>query len=282
MTIRDLGYRPYEGVRLPPSNNTKVLLRYGLRRAWGSWLVKLATFFGWFPCVIGWAAIGIHFTQQGSGAAPYDGAAWTARLLLVQLWCFVTLVTLGAGAGAISEDLTHRAFPFFFAKPVTPAQYLVGRTSAIALYCFVLCFVPATLLILAMVGTSPAELRLERLGLLAPALLESGIIAIVTAAASVAASSLSKSRALTMSAWILIFIVPHVLASLVDAIGDFPWLRLASLPALFEIVGDGLFKIQAEGEGELRWFHALPILTLMTAGSLLFAHQRLRRAEVVA
>ena len=44
--IRDLGYRPYVGDRLPASNNTKVLLRQSLRRAWASWLVKVAAFLG--------------------------------------------------------------------------------------------------------------------------------------------------------------------------------------------------------------------------------------------
>ena len=29
--IHDLGYRPYEGVRLPPSHNTWVMLRQGLK-----------------------------------------------------------------------------------------------------------------------------------------------------------------------------------------------------------------------------------------------------------
>ena len=45
MSVRDLGYRAYEGPRLPASHNTWVMIRHSLRRAWASWLVKLPIFF---------------------------------------------------------------------------------------------------------------------------------------------------------------------------------------------------------------------------------------------
>jgi len=278
MGIRDLGYRPYEGDRLPPSNNVRVLLRHGLKRAWSSWLVKLAAFLCWFPMVVGWAAVGLYMAQPE--LPPFDGAEWLARLLAVELWVCVTMVTLGAGASAISEDLTHHGFQFFFAKPVTPSIYLSARVGALFVWCFALCSVPCTLLLVVMVGASPAELRLERLGLLLPTVLASALVAGVCSVASVATSSLGRSRALTMSAWVLIFLVPHVLGALVEGIGDFPWLRLLSIPATLEVTADALFRLPTESE--LRWYHAAPALVVVVVGSASLALSRLRRAEVVA
>lgn len=282
MTVRDLGYRAYEGKRLPPSHNTQVLLRHGMRRAWGSWLVKITAFLAWIPPVLFMGELAIQFWFSG-GEATLDGAGAgerVNRLIYVQLWLFVTMITLGAGASALSEDFTYKAFQFYFSKPVTRLQYMIGRTTAVAIWCLIVSLVPALLLVLIAVGVAAPDSRLEVLGLILPAILQCGLIAAICAAGSMGMSSLSKSRALTMSAWILLFIVPHVLGNIVDAIGDWPWLKLASLPALFEVMGDSLFKVAREDD--LKWFHALPLLAAVGLSGLALSMERLRRAEVIS
>lgn len=284
MAVRDLGYRPYEGERLPASHNTFVLLRHGLRRAWASWLVKAAIFLGWIPTAISFAVIGVQTWMRR--AAPPDSLptvdpADAVRLVLDwQLWLFVTMVSLGAGASAISEDLSQRAFQFYFAKPVTPPQYLAGRIVAVAALCFALTCVPAFFVTVALVGTALPGERLDAFAVLAPAVVHSAVIAIVTSSVSVAISSTSRSRALTMSAWALLFLVPHVLGSIVDRIAGFPWLHLASLPALLDVVGEGIFR--RAPASELRWFHAAPLLAVAVVGGIALALRRLYRAEVIA
>ncbi len=288
MSVRDLGYQPYEGARLPPSNNTWVMLRHGLSRAWGSWLVKTAAFLGWAPFVVGCGLWGFQWwaiTQMAQQGVPTEfemmaGGEFLQSLYGWYLWIFGLMITLGAGAGAISEDLAHRAFQFYFSKPVTAPQYLAGRVLAVAVWMFVLTFGPALLMVVAMVGMSTEEARLENLGLIIPALIHSGLIATVTSVASVAVSSFSKSRALTMSTWVLVFVVPYVLGSIVDEVGSWPWLKLLSLPALLGVVGDSLFKVGREDS--LVWYHALPILTGVVVGGVSLCLYRLRRAEVVA
>jgi len=284
MTVRDLGYRPYEGERLPASHNSSVLLSHGLGRAWGSWLVKIAAFTGWIPPIIAMTIAGGYYylTQQagpGVEAEPLPAADVVNQLLWVQLWGFVTLITVGAGSAVIAEDLQFRAFQFYFAKPVTPTQYLLGRIGAVGIWVLGMTLIPALLLVPVLAGTAPEDLRLERLGLFLPAIFQSLIIAVVTATASVGISSLSKSRALTMSAWIVLFIVPHGLTSIIEAIGDWPWLNLVSLPDLLEVVGDALFKV--EPESALRWYHAAPVLVALVVGSVVLAHRRISQAEVI-
>lgn len=284
MTVRDLGYRPYEGERLPASNNSKVLLRHGLSRAWGSWLVKIAAFVGWIPPVVACAIVGMMFwvAQQAPPGAevPEMQAASAVRTLFTwQVWLFVTMVTIGAGAAAIAEDLQFKAFQFYFSKPVTPPQYLIGRIGAVAFWVFMMTFPGALLLVLILVGTAPEELRLERMGLILPTTFYAAIIALVTASGSVGLSSLSKSRALTMSAWIVLFLVPHALGAIVNAVSGWPWILLISIPELLNVVGDALFKI--EPETDLRWYHSAPVLALIVIGGIALALTRIRKAEVI-
>lgn len=291
MTIRDLGYRPYDGPRLPPSNNTWVMLRQGMRRAWGSWLVKLATFLSFGPPLIAIALVVggrvlMRQMQADPEADPIRAAEMMRTLFSVQTWLFVSMVTVGAGASAIAEDLTFRGFQFYFAKPVTASQYLAGRVLAVGIWVFLVTFVPALLLDLALVGTAPRDVIGEQAGLLLPAFFYSLLLATVMATASVAVSSLSKSRALTMSAWIVAFVVPHVLAAVVDAIAvatgeeeGWPWLYLGSFTGLLGNVADALFKI--ERDSAIEWYYAAPILAALVAGSCWLAMHRLKRAEVI-
>lgn len=291
MTIRDLGYRPYEGDRLPASHNTIVLLRHGMSRAWGSWLVKIAVIAGWLPSVVTVVIVGgLFYLAQRSGQdlpEEFDAASVVRGLFTWQLWLFVTMITLGGGAGVIAQDLRYKAFQFYFAKPVLPMQYLVGRVGAVAFWCFLITFGPALLVVLALTGTSPAEVRLERAALLLPALIYSGLISLVVSVGSVGMSALSRSRAVTMSAWLLLFAVPHVVGALVYGVtsltseeGDgWEWLLLLSIPKLLGTVADALFKVQAEGD--ITWGMALPLLAGVVAGGAWLSLHRLRTAEVI-
>jgi hypothetical protein len=288
MTVRDLGYKPYEGERLPASHNTTVMLRQALRRAWASWLVKLSVFLAFGPLLV-FGAIYLVYTfvlarASGGGAPPFEAGNFVRDLVRWQTWLFVLPVTLGAGAGAIAEDLTFKAFQFYFAKPVTPPQYLAGRIGAVTIFAFAVTYAPAVALVVLMTALGPEtnELRLERAGLALPALLQCALVAVATGVLSVALSSLSKSRALTMSAWILVFVVPHVIAKLVDLVGDFDWLYLASVPGLLSVIAEALFKTASDDASPLRWYHAAPVLAALVTGGAWLAHERLRRTEVIA
>jgi hypothetical protein len=284
MTVRDLGYRPYEGVRLPPSNNTWVMLRQGLSRAWASWLVKIAVFLAFGPPLVAAAYVviaagGARMMQGDEAAMDFDGTVPLRYLFTAQTWLVVSLITLGAGAAAIAEDLTFRAFQFYFAKPVTAVQYFAGRALAVAVLVFLVTFPPAVLVDLVIVVMTPLERAGEQSALILPCLVYSVLLAAVMGTASVAVSSLNKSRALTMSAWILCFVVPHALAAVVEGIGHWPWLYLGSFTGLLGVIADALFHV--ETDSELLWYHAVPVLVLLIVGSCALTLHRLRRAEVI-
>lgn len=303
MAIRDLGYRPYDGPRLPPSNATWVMLRYGAARIWASWLVRLAVLTCWFPLAgygVGSLLAGMfeanidpaQLEQSQGGMAVLvrfwlDESRVIASLFWAEMWFYVSLMTIGGGSSAIADDLTHRAFQFFFSKPVTPATYLIGRISALGIWLFAISYIPAVLLAVALAAYGPREDILQTLGLILPITVFAVVLAGVMSAASIGVSAMSKNRALTTSAWIAAFIVPHVVASVVDGVAratgneaGWPWLYLASITALLETVRDALFKIDTEST--LEWYHAAPVLALLTVGAVWAALTRLRRAEVIA
>jgi len=303
MTVRDLGYRPYDGPRNPPSTSVWVMLRYGLGRAWASWLVRLAALTSWLP-VIALAVASIAANNVApmlrTDIPPEFPLAWMADLVrdmaderksvgmlfALEVWFFTTLVTAGAGASAIADDLTHRAFQFYFAKPMTAAHYLAGRVGAIALWVFAVVLAPASLYLVVMALFGPDTERLDTLALLLPVTLFALVLGVVLGSVAVAVSSLSKSRALTMSLWLTLFIVPHVIALIVDGVArlagradGFPWFYLGSFTSLLDVVRRALFNVDAESP--LRWFHAAPTLAIMVGLVLWLAHHRIVRQDVI-
>ncbi|MEM7449088.1 MAG: hypothetical protein AAF355_12680 [Myxococcota bacterium] len=278
MTVRDLGYRPYVGKRLPTSNNVWVLLRHCLRRASRSWLVRIAVFSCWTVLL----AAGF--------ARAFELPVWSVVFRYL-IWIPVALVSLGSGSVAIADDLRNGIFRFYFVKPTTPAQYLAGQIGAVALTCFAVTFIPAAatgiLLSILSAANDPNFTPLEAYGVLFPAATSSIFTSAIVACLSVGISSLSSSRAITMGVWLVLFIVPHVLGNMVHATAllrsqgtsGWPWLLLASVPTLLAEVNDAIFKIQSDSA--LHWSQALTVLITAALFAVLGALKRLEQAEVV-
>ncbi|QQR89894.1 MAG: hypothetical protein IPJ88_17270 [Myxococcales bacterium] len=289
MVLRDLGYRAYEGSLQGRGQNAWVLWRYSLRRAWNSWLIKLSVLFCWVPAMVPLAYIGIVFwfsTQTAGGNAPgagnIDGASLLNNLFKWQLWLFVSLVTLRTGASAMAEDMTNDSFTFFFSKPVSPLQYLLGRMGAVLTLVFSITLLPTALVVLCLSVTSPQGEVWHSAKLFFPTLGLCAVVALVTSVVSVGISSLSRNRALTMTGWLLLWIVPHVIASVVYAITDLPWLKLASLPAVLGSLSQILFQITPEKDAAiLNWMQVSAVLLAVTASSYALAWFRLNRLEVL-
>jgi len=288
MAVRDLGVQPYAGERRSPAANGVVLLRLGLRRAWRSWMVKVATIMFWVPGVIGalqpwllrWVAAQNPEAAAAGQIPPVEGGRLLTEVFGWSVWLVGFAITLGAGAGLVARDLAEDGLPFFLSKPVSPAQYLGGQAGAIALWLLALFLGNAAIVVLAgLLPTVPDDQRLEAIGLLFPALLHAAVAAIALATASVGVSAMSRSRALTLSAWAFVFVVPYLVAGLVEAVADVPWLWLASLPGLLAVVADAVFKV--DPETALRVWHAAPILVLLVGGIAALALRRVGRIEVV-
>jgi hypothetical protein len=292
MALRDLGYKSYEGTRLPPSSNFWVIFRHGMRRGMRSWLVWVAVFFFWLPPLLALIIDSIVGQVRGQ---PTTSGEYLKLCIDTSFWLLIAFVSTGTGATLIAHDRLHRSFQFYFAKPVTPLQYLAGRATAVALWNFLILFVPAFLVnLLQLAGTGMGGMMggpsvdaitdsrtWEVAGLVLPSFAYALLISVVVSAVSIGISAISKSRGLTSTTWLTILLLPTLLAMMVAQVGDWPWLWLTSIWGLCDVIGDGLFKINLESDGGLEWYYALPVIVLASAGAIYGAYQRVRRAEVI-
>lgn len=277
MTLRDLGYRPYDGPRLPPSSSTWVMYRYGLRRAFSSTGVKLLMGLSIFPGLLIGIAASISVRMS---PATFEFEAFISSAFATQTWFFVGMASLLAGATCITEDLQAHAFPIFFAKPLTPSQYMLGRTLAVATLLLVLSLIPGLLVVLGFSGTAPAEIRAEAIGFALPVIAHSLLVSATCASVAVGLSATTRNRAITMSLFMVLWLVPGVVAKVVHAATGNAVLDLISVPNLLGILGDALLHKPATEA--LAWYWALLALIVYSTCGLVFAQFRLERAEVVS
>lgn len=273
MAIRDLGYRPYDGERHGADRNTRVLLRHSLTRAWRSVVVKLVLIFCWVP------ATGFALFARFAGDRV-DPETLLIILMQTQWMTFGFVLAFATGAGAIGYDITHGAFSFFFAKPLHPRQYLMGRMGAVSLLIFVVIGVPIGMLWLALVGLAPPEKLAEAALLLFPAMGGALLAALVLGICSVGISALGDSRALTMTAWVMLFLVPWSI-SLLASVAGWPWLELGSVPSLLTTIVTALFQ-KTEETSVVRWYHSAVVIAGLVGACIAIAARRVMRVEVIA
>ncbi|MCB9666807.1 MAG: hypothetical protein H6715_01645 [Myxococcales bacterium] len=246
--------------------------------------------FGWTTALgpAGYVVLGYYMTSAagmntGGEASVVDGASIINALFGWQLWLVVIPITTKIGANIIADDIAQKAFPFFFTKPLSRAHYLAGRMAAVGSLVWALTWVPALLVVLTLCLTAAPGDFLHRAFLLAPSTAYALIIAVVIATTAVGVSALSHRRAVTMTAWLLLWIVPHVGSRLATLFSESTWAHMASLPSLLENIGQSLFQLteQAGSLGHVPWYYAALYLGILVAASIGAARWRLLQIGVI-
>ena len=147
MPIHDQSYRRYEGERRPASSAWTVIARAGLmtflsRRAFLGLLLA-----AWIPFIV--RASQLFLASNFSQAAPFLApSVQMFRDFLDQQAIFVFLISVYVGAGLIANDRRANALQLYLSKPVTRAEYVLGKMTVLATFLLAVTWLPAILLLI--------------------------------------------------------------------------------------------------------------------------------------
>ena len=283
--ILDRGYTPYAGAYTEQASRWKVIASRTLRmsaRQWWAILLLIATV---GPLLVAGIRMWIY-SKIGAVAPP--GADIPSPDSMVMLpggtMTLAFLIALFAGAGQVADDTRAGAFQFYFARPVTRDQYLVGKVVPVLALTLFIALAPALLLSLLRLALLPtATEALKKLPLVGATLVTGTIEALVLAVPAVAISSLSRKRSLVQGGYAVLYLLPWIMGGIFAKVTRSAWPDLFSVPHHIENIARFLYR-QPWGPED----RALPVwisaafVALLVAGSLALLRKRLSAVEVVA
>ena len=283
--IRDQGYQRYQGGYTPDRGRWKLIAgrmtKMTARQPWVLVMLILAI----FPALIAGVLMYIAAKMYAAGMAPAKPDSLVFEYLCgSKVEVLLTFLTaLFAGGGAVADDARGGAFQFYFARPISREQYLAGKLLPPIVLTACVSMVPATLLaFLRLALAKDGADALESILLPAQALGAGALIAVALGTASVALSSLTKSRGLAQGAFAGLFLLPWILGAIFVGVTRSPWPAIFSIPTHLANVGRLLFR-QPLSPDE----HAMPVwvsaalLAALIAGSIALLRKRLASVEVI-
>jgi ABC-2 type transport system permease protein len=187
----------------------------------------------------------------------------------------LVILSIFSGADLISSDLKFKAFPLYFARPLSRADYLLGKFSIILFYLLLFTLVPGILLLLfkmAFTG-SLAVSPLLLLAILVFPLLECVFLASLTLALSI----LSANTKFIQIAVFLVYMFSNNLAQILRSIFKSDYFYLISLQSNIEQMGSFIFGLQPKFSYPA-WLALLPPLAVSLLAVWLLSW-RIRKAE---
>lgn len=288
-TILDRGYTRYEGTYTPEASRWGVIARRMLRMSARQWWAILLLIAVVLPTLGAGIVMWLHsklmaMAPPGAKIEPPDvyvlwiaTSAWGTLLIAF-------LLALFAGAAQVADDARAGAFQFYFARPVTREQYLVGKlVPVLTLVTFVCVLPPLILALLRLALLQNGDEVLHKLPLVGSAIAFGLIEALVLAVPAMAISSLSRRRVYVQGGYATLFLLPWIVGGIFAARLRSPWPSLLSIPTQLENLAYFVYRMPPpENERLLPAWVSAAVLAALVAGSLAILRRRLADVEVIA
>ena len=280
MPIHDQSYRHYTGERRPVRSAWLVIARAGLvtflrRRAF---LVLLIV--AWVPFIV--RASQLFVATNFSQAATFLAATpQTFRDFLSQQSIFVFLITVYVGSGLIANDRRANALQLYLSKPVTRAEYILGKMSILATFLLGITWLPAILLLLLQIAFSGSFTFIKaNSSLIASVTLYCVLMVLVITFGMTALSSLSRSSRFVGILFAGLLIFSDAMFNALRFITGSTAISCVSIQASLDQVGDLIFRQAPRHQTPVAVSLLVLLAVIVISASVL--ERRVRGVEVVA
>ncbi len=278
MPIHDQGYRRYGGTRAAIGRAWQVIARSGIQSIISKRAFIGLMLFAWAPFVV--RAVQIYVSanfQQASFLAPKGE---TFREFLDQQGFFVFVVTIWVGAGLIANDRRANALQLYLSRPLTAAEYIVGKMAILFLFLAFVTFAPAMGLLIVQTVFAGSFTFIRNNVYLLPAITLFSLAQVLLASTTILAlSSLSRSSRFVAVMYAgLIFFTSALFQALRGITGSSAFAWLSPGDAL-EQLGDVIFRLPPRYD--LPPALAAVTVIVIIAGACVILARKVKGVEVV-
>ncbi len=317
MSLHDVGYRGWDGVRTGRSTRWLTIAVSGIRLVWrGTWLRRTAPV-AWLPVLF--AGLAFFSYEQSiiqprarrelarfltrnldnreladallSDPASVRHEIWSTILMTFfrypQAIAMVLLVGLIAPR-LISYDLRSRAYLLYFSRPLSILEYMLGKLSIVWFYLLLITTLPALLLYCLGVLLSPDWTVVQSTWDLPLRVVAASLVLLIpTASLALAYSSLTTESRYATLAWIATWIMGAVAYAVLTIAGNENWEPTAenadqwqflSLYHVSGVVQQWIFGISDSWETMLPSLLILCGVTIISLATIYFRLSRTLRA----
>ena len=297
MAVHKRAYRPYEGPLTAPHGRFLVLPRYGLRELFESRLLTVFCVLCFVPILIAASAIYIAYSPAARALLEISSASDFVRkpdfffATLTFQGGLAFLLTAWVAPVLVSPDLVNGALPLYLSRPLTRAEYVLGKATVLLTLLSAITWVPGLVLFGLEAGLAegwgPANVRIA-----AALFAGSWVWILVLTLLGLAISSWIRWRVVASGALAGVFFMGAAFGEMWREVLHGPWGRLANLYYLMGLVWRSLFGLFAsrsmaqemfnEPGRDLPTWAAWAGLAAAVALSVWLLERRLRAREVVS
>ncbi len=293
MAVYKRSYRPYDGPLTPERWRFLVVPRYALAELFESRVLLTFVMLCLVPFLVEAAGVYVANSQAARALLRISGnpdpmrAEFFAGVLTVQ-GVLAFLLTAWVAPVLVSPDLVNGALPLYLSRPLSRAQYVLGKASALAALLSLVTWLPVLTLYAIQSSLAPGFFA-ANLRVAGAAFAGSWVWIAVLTLLGLALSAWIRFRLVASGSLVAIFFVGFAIGEVWREVLQNSWGRLGNLPYLIFVVWLDLFGItQGPRDGPMRFFAELPLwaawgaLASVCAVSLWMLDRRLRAREAVS
>jgi ABC-2 type transport system permease protein len=284
MAVYRRSYKPYSGALTAAWSRCFVLFRYSRRNLFRSkFLTALFVICFFYPILCLFQIYIVHnasFLQQVgvSKAVLSIDNKFFFRFITVQ-GVFAFLLTAFTGPGLISPDLANGALPLYFCRPFSRAEYVLGKSSVLAILLSQITWVPGLVLFMVQASLSGARWTSDNLWIAGSLVISSLLWIVILSLLAMALSAWVKWRIVAGALLLAVMFFGAGFAQAINAVLQTQVGHFFNVAYLMRTVWNALFQVDR--------VHAIPVaqawvaLLLYCAICLGLLMRKVRAYEVV-
>ena len=256
MAVYRRNYKPYSGRLTPEWSRCLVLFRYSRRNVFRSKFLTglfVVCFFYPLACLFMiYLAHSAGFLRQlgvPAGVLTIDNKFFF-HFISVQ-GGFAFILTAFAGPGLISPDLANGALPLYFCRPFSRVEYVLGKSSVLAILLSQITWVPGLVLFAMQAGLAGASWTWSNLWIAGSLIVSSLIWIAVLSLLSMALSAWVKWKIVAGALLLGVMFFGAGFAQAINAVMRIESGHFFDVAYLMGTVWNALFQVDAE--------HAIPV-----------------------
>ncbi len=290
MAVYERTYKRYEGELTPQATRLLVIPRFSLGEVFRSKPFLAFFIISMLPPLTQAGRIYLYHNAGKIFEAIPNAAEFFSQFFAIDAKFFAVLMAVQCsfaffaamfvGPGLVSRDLTNNALPLYLSRPISRAEYVLGKFSVLGILLSLITWVPGLFLYFLQSNYAGWGWAIDNARLAVGILIGSGAWIITVSFLALALSAWVKWRPVAGFLMFVVFLGGGFFGLLINALFRTDWGNLVNLGVVIGRIWEGLFGLPPDVD--LPAWAAWASLMTFIAACIYLLHRKIRAYEVVS